>query len=176
MTNLVFLDTETTGLDPGRHEIWEIAYILRTASYEKICSTMLPVDLSTADPTALRNNRFYDRYFDKEAAKTTVPQSWALQLARETAGAHLVGMVPSFDAAFLDKWLRRFNFAPAWHYHLIDAESLVAGYLGLTPPWNSEELSRTAGIEPPLENERHTALGDAQWAMRLYDKVLKNVS
>lgn len=30
MTTLCFIDTETTGLDPERHEVWEVAIILRT--------------------------------------------------------------------------------------------------------------------------------------------------
>lgn len=29
MTVLAFVDTETTGLDPDRHEIWEVALIVR---------------------------------------------------------------------------------------------------------------------------------------------------
>lgn len=40
-----------------------------------------------------------------------------------------------------------------------------------TPPWKSDELSRACGVEPPAEDERHTALGDARWAMRWYDAI-----
>jgi hypothetical protein len=31
---------------------------------------------------------------------------------------------------------------------------------------------RACGVKPPTEQERHTALGDTRWAMRLYDAVV----
>lgn len=42
----------------------------------------------------------------------------------------------------------------------------------VTPPWPSDELSRLCGVEPSGEHERHTALGDARWAMRRYDAII----
>lgn len=38
-------------------------------------------------------------------------------------------------------------------------------------PWKSDNVSRVCGVEPPSEQERHTAMGDALWAMRLYDRI-----
>jgi hypothetical protein len=32
-------------------------------------------------------------------------------------------------------------------------------------------LSFAVGVEPPRVGERHTAMGDARWAMRLYDAI-----
>ncbi|QOH55230.1 3'-5' exonuclease family protein [Rhodococcus rhodochrous] len=42
----------------------------------------------------------------------------------------------------------------------------------VAPPWRSDELSRACGIEPPTEDERHTALGDARWVKRWYDHIM----
>jgi hypothetical protein len=39
------------------------------------------------------------------------------------------------------------------------------------PPWSSDGLSLECGVEPATEQERHTAMGDARWAMRLYDAI-----
>lgn len=39
------------------------------------------------------------------------------------------------------------------------------------PPWKSDELAAACGVEPPTDEERHTALGDARWAMRWYDTL-----
>jgi hypothetical protein len=39
------------------------------------------------------------------------------------------------------------------------------------PPWDSDELSRAIGVEPPT-TERHTAKGDARWARDIYDRVM----
>lgn len=53
-----FVDTETTGLDPDRHQIWEVALILPDgAGYV----WQLPVDLARADPIALNIGRFHER-------------------------------------------------------------------------------------------------------------------
>jgi hypothetical protein len=38
-------------------------------------------------------------------------------------------------------------------------------------PWKSHDLSAILGVESAVEDE-HTALGDARWAMRVYDAVM----
>lgn len=104
---------------------------------------------------------------------------------RLTRGAHLVGAVPNFDAEVFADMLRRHQLTPAWHYHLIDVEALAVGWihgsgrvpniahqLGVELPWKSDDLSRACGVEPAGDDERHTALGDARWAMRLYDAIV----
>lgn len=193
MTALAFVDLETTGLDPDRHEPWEIAIIRRDP--DGSVTTVhwdVEVDLSRADAGALRIGGYYRRrdaageLWNAVEAPRDVdavdPDDWHIvgrvesQLAAEDvaealADAHLVGAVPSFDAAFLDRWLRRNGQAPAWHYHLIDVEALAAGHARVAPPWNSNDLSRAVGVEPD-EFGRHTAMGDVRWAMAIYDAVM----
>lgn len=183
--SLVFVDTETTGLDPTRHELWEIAVIEEDGTeYE----WRMPPNLAKADPGALRVNHYYDRI---EAVRQELRKSRAVTLAdaeykffdgrtaRVIAGEvavllankQIVGSVPDFDAAFLAPFLRANGQAPAWHYHLVDVETLAAGWLGLAPPWDSDEITKRLGIESP-EGLKHTALGDARWAKAIYDRVL----
>lgn len=50
----MFIDTETTGLDPDRHEVWEIAAIYESGGKWYEWEAQLPVDLTRADPTGLR--------------------------------------------------------------------------------------------------------------------------
>lgn len=45
----------------------------------------------------------------------------------------------------------------------------------LSPPWRSDDLSRACGVEPPSDEDRHTAMGDARWAMRWYDAIVGGV-
>ncbi|QBI19327.1 hypothetical protein ER308_07070 [Egibacter rhizosphaerae] len=176
MSRLVFLDIETTGLDPDRHEPWEIALIVDGESDERVYRPK--PSLRTADPTALRMTGFYHR---TETFEWTweYPPHVADRIAPVLAGAHLVGAVPSFDAAFLDRFLRDWGQAPAWHYHLIDVEAMAVGYLNgradcgepmpdLPLPWRSDDLARACGVEPVSDDERHTALGDARWVRRWY--------
>jgi hypothetical protein len=222
VTRLCFLDIETTGLDPDRHEVYEIALIRGDTSVIENQPTELHLwisdaPLATADPTALRIGRYYERWpyskqYDQTLRLPMAPPNpsmdpWLSELpspyiidgktaawivAAATAGAHLVGAVPSFDAAFLDRLLRRHNLVPAWHYHLVDVEALAAGALAYlaasalacsgeerdakaVPPWDSSELSRAVGVEPD-KVERHTALGDARWAKAIYDAVMEPAS
>lgn len=117
-----------------------------------------------------------------DGAQITHEAEAAHHVERMTRGAHLVGAVPNFDAEVFADMLRRHQLAPAWHYHLIDVEALAVGYLaGRRPfdrsepvalPWSSDDLTRACGVEPAGDDERHTALGDAKWAMRLYDAIV----
>jgi DNA polymerase III epsilon subunit-like protein len=200
MTALCFLDTETTGVHPER-KVWEVAMIRREDSgIESSTSFFVEVNLQNADPFGLKVGRFYDRHplgrylslagpFEKVPDTGETPDYYtgehaAREVARCTHGAHIVGAVPNFDTEVLAELLRWHGLTPAWHYHLIDVEALAIGYLSamrtggpewrsLRLPWDSDALSRQVGVEPASDQERHTALGDARWAMRLYDAIVK---
>lgn len=191
---LAFIDTETTGVHPGRRA-WEIAIIRRDPSGLEHTALLQisDVDLSNADPFGLKVGRFYERHGDyipglvDEPTEVVTEAQAAYIVERLTRGSHLVGAVPNFDAEVFADMLRRHRLTPAWHYHLVDVENLAVGYLAaklrhgllldsvadeITPPWSSESLSRICGVEPAGDAERHTALGDARWAMRLYDFIV----
>ena len=184
-TNVCFVDTETTGLDPDRHEIWEVGLILPDGSEHE---WQLPVDLSRADPIALNIGRFHERRWagrhwpNDEGKAVVVPTArFAYDFVALTRGLHLAGAVVSFDAERLWKLLRANGECPMWHYHIIDVEALAAGWLRAQldpslwtiaqPPWKSEDLSRAVGVDPD-QFDRHTALGDARWAMAIYEAVM----
>lgn len=211
---LVFLDTETTGVHPGR-QVWEVAMIRRDDEGQRETSFFVDVDLSDADLFGLNIGRFYERHpLGKEIRQggrnrpllgVRSQQETAEKVAHWTHGAHVVGAVPNFDAEVLGKLLRDNALVPSWHYHLIDVEALALGYLwgkqagwdessdwlwqihetrdcglpmpgkatrpAVTLPWKSDLLTSLIGLDPTPEDERHTAFGDAKWAMRIYDKV-----
>lgn len=191
--HVVYVDTETTGLDPDRHEVWDIALIDGATGIEHEFH-IAPVRPEVADPNALRITNFYQRTSHADW-KWTGPQQGhpiitltqlqgenpsdrtrriryeiASQIALVTAGKHLVGAVPSFDAAFLSRFLIANGQREAWHYHLIDIEALAAGFLGIRPPWDSDELNNLLGL--PEATAKHTAIADARWAKAVYERVL----
>jgi DNA polymerase III epsilon subunit-like protein len=194
VSGVCFIDTETTGLDPDLHEIWEVGLIVDDQEYE----WMLPVDLGRADPIVLKIGRFFERRVPYLGERTGwnhgTRELWdfAQNFALLTRGRHLVGAVVSFDEERLRKLLQANGACPGWHYHIIDVEALAIGYVsaawafvdepvGSGPlwqfdphvlPWKSDDLSRAIGVEPPGEDERHTALGDARWAKRLYEAIV----
>lgn len=185
---LVFIDTETDGVHPDR-KVWEIAMIRRDDKKTSRTHMFVDINLSTADPFGLKVGGFYDRHplgqaiseawRDDEDHKRRVEteREAAFKVAQITHGAHLVGAVPHFDAEVLANLLRANGLTPSWHYHLIDVEAMAVGYLsvrqgGPVPlPWSSDELGRQLGIHPPSDSKRHTAMGDAEWAMRWYDAM-----
>lgn len=198
MTHLAFVDTETTGLDPDRHQVWEVGLILRDdVGFDTEYLWQLPVDEGAADPAALTVGDYYTRRWHDASSDDFTDQAlggqasyhglrtahivpadlmgdWAHIFAELTHGAHLVGAVPAFDDAFLRRLLRTNGACPGWHYHLIDVEALAAGQLGRyggRPPWRSNDLSQAVGVNPD-DYDRHTALGDARWARAIYNTVL----
>ena len=198
---LCFIDTETTSLRPDR-KAWDISMIRRDENGDDIETQfnvhISNLDLANADPFSLNIGRFWERHPDASRvvdggrisyARWSVDEGSAWDVPRGTVvgcfdaaqivlawthGAHLVGAVPSFDAEVLGNLLREEGLMPAWHHHLIDVEALAVGFLAgtATPPWKSDDLAKAIGVEPAADNERHTALGDARWAMRIYDRVM----
>ena len=174
---LAFVDTETTGLDPDQHEIWEVAIITWPEGNEH--TWLLPVErLAWADAKALEIGGFHHRhpqgngFLGMNGAILARDRSHlAGELAELTHGRHLAGMGPAFDAERLARLLRSENVAPSWDYHLVDLEALVAGSFGLPPPWRSTKLSRKLDVEPD-DFERHTALGDCRWGVAVYEAWL----
>lgn len=166
---VVFIDTETTGLDPARHELWEIALI--TANGLENVWRPKPKHFERADAGALRITSFYERTEDGWPWES--PRKAASDITFWTSGMHLVAAVPSFDATFLTALLGRYGLVPAWHYHLVDVEALAAGRLGIAPPWDSAALADALGIDSAdPQFAKHTALGDARWAKAIYEAVL----
>lgn len=241
MTALCFIDTETTGLHPEEHEIWEVACIIRQPipperrdllgrdehDWEETSYVwQLPVDLARADLIALNIGHFHERRWEPNHSqepgdvwgktKCLVGPSfmgeWAHEFARLTWGAHMIGMVPSFDENRLDRLIRRHGACPGWHYQPVDVETLAVGsILGslammdgketvsaatdrgaevtadlhypnriassrqffmerVALPWDSERLSSWFGIDAS-RYDRHTALGDVEWARDLWDAI-----
>lgn len=151
MTRICFIDTETTGLDPDRHAIWEVALITPDGA-EHVWQ--FPVDEMAADPFALDIGRYWDRRWDTDndvpvlaaiyeahnlksrrknfpdQGRAIRPDStWARHFRDLTAGCHLAGAVVSFDEERLRRLLHGLGVLHRWHYHLIDVEALAAGYL-----------------------------------------------
>lgn len=201
MTKIVAIDCETTSLRHDRRA-WEIAVITREPGKpDREMAWFIAaedLDLGNADLMSLKIGRFHERHPEyRNGGPETVAlrERDVLRTVEETTrGAHLVGAVPNFDAEVLGNRMRANGICPSWHYHLIDIETLAAGWLHRhaavlenreatieaatalrrlgSPPWKSDDLTAALGVEPASEDERHTALGDARWAMRAYDAVM----
>lgn len=190
MSAVVFVDTETTGLDPATEQTFEVALI---HSGREVVYRIQPDAhvVAAMHAKAVEVNRYHERTRHPDW-RWDDPVAALRHAAALLDGRHLVGAVPDFDARHLTATYRRFGVpVPRWHYHLIDVEALAVGYLhgvegDLTGtrawedvgdswrrlPWDSEALSRAVGVDPPDGDERHTALADARWAQAVYEAVV----
>lgn len=178
---LVFLDCETTGIHPGR-KVWEVAMIKRDEHGERETHLFVDnLDLSNADPYALRLSGFYDRHpscnksLVKDAGLLTKPAA-ARRIESWTRGATIVGLVPNFDTETLDSFLRSVGFLPAWDYHLVDVRALALGWLagcGWAVPLDvkTDQLAALCGHPAASDEDRHTALGDTRWTRDWFDHL-----
>lgn len=180
----IVIDCETTGLDPFRHEIWEVALLDRESGTEHLWR-MKP-DLTRADPGALTVGQFYertaemcacepDRAWDMAGLLPGVSPEWsepralAAKLAPILSGVTLIAANPTFDAGFLAAFLNFHGQAATWHYRLRDIGSMAWAFLQAnhlphhlaTPPMDAgtDDFARALGVEPE-KFERHSALGD----------------
>jgi hypothetical protein len=175
----IFLDTETTGLHRDRRP-WEIALIRRADTGQTrllLCVDVRDLDLASADPVGLRISGFHRRHPQARDRPMLIPRIYragdAAELVRQwTAGATIVGVVPRFDTECLAAMFARHDVKPGWNDDLVDVVPLAAAAIraaGSQPESDFAGLSRQCGVKPPTAAQRHTALGDARWAMRWYD-------
>lgn len=153
-----YLDTEATGLDPMRHEPWEVAYAIDEGP---ILSTFLPLEKFVhANVEALEIGGFSKRY--------QAPQEdWAVkdfldEMVAALTGVTLVGSNPRFDEAMLQHgyWSGDAQ-SVTWSYRLLDVPTYAMGFLGHEKPMGlhivaAELLERGYSIPSP----DHTAAGD----------------
>jgi DNA polymerase III epsilon subunit-like protein len=180
-TSIAVVDVETTGLEPGRHHVWEVAIqtgvIDRPGVHIEVGEMhrwFLEPNLSTAEPAALAVGRYYTRA--PEPGRERADCRWhnkqiaAADIARLLDGRTLVGINPAFDAAHLASFLRHHGQAPTWSYHLLDVAVLAIGALAardpladLHIPWRSDDLATALGLHVG-DYPRHTAAGDVDLA------------
>jgi len=189
MSGIVFMDTETLGLDIAS-PVWEFAAVRRSDPDVQSESLHLFIRHHATPWLAEFHEEFARDYHARYSDAESVSQlEAAKQIAEFMEGRpHVVGAVPNFDTERISHQLLRPNRIPdPWHYHLIDVENLIVGFLagrareghmdsGLALPlagekWDSNDLSRAVGVDPE-QFERHTAMGDVRWVMAQWDAVM----
>lgn len=175
---LVFIDTETTGLDASRHELIEVAGIIvdiqnqSQGIYTVLDSFVYkihPTRITDADPNALKINHYDPSHWidalDLKTALTLV--------AEKTKGAVMIGHNVTFDFMFLDKAFKQTGVMNTMHYHLLDTISIAYTKL------KDQELDiQRFGLQYLCEyfnipnKDSHTAFADAEATFELYKKLM----
>lgn len=163
MSNVAFVDIETTGLDPEVNQVMEVAIL--TEPFGDVIHFSVPINPTLATDQALYINKYYERR--NELLEIQETREDAATIIHDTLRGHVfVGNNPAFDAAFLTKLLKTFGLAPSWHYHVADIKAIVAGAYGAEPPWTTEWVSQVTGVK--IGDDAHTAVADATWVRDVY--------
>jgi oligoribonuclease (3'-5' exoribonuclease) len=171
MSKRVFVDIETTGLDPFVHSVIEIASYIEEDVYDGTddmqwhCSLPFDPYCPTVSKQALETNKYFERVEELEEIQESSYE--VAEIIRDQfKGAVLIGNNPQFDARFLEQLLAtKLGIGPVWHYHVVDIKALVAGHYGVAPPWSTKQIEELTGIK---NDGAHTALEDMRWVRKVY--------
>jgi DNA polymerase-3 subunit epsilon len=168
---LAFLDTETTGLDPKRHEIIELALVIiedGERTYEKVFK-IKPQHIETASPVALQINGYKE-------AEWAEGYNWSRQaverLARHLEGAVIVGHNVKFDIGFLRAVFKQYGFSFRFPPEL-DTKTLARLV------WGFDKLSMDhirESVEDMTKEGAHRALKDVEDCIFIYDKFIEKLN
>ena len=161
----IYIDTETTGLDPSTHEILEVAVVreLCHAPYNepgdithRWCRKIAPKHIETAEPVALKVNGY-----TADGWAGAVPfESVASDLLELLKGGTIIGHNPKFDTGFITAAFLAAGVEPKFSHRTIDTTTVAYMAWGLDGKLklSLDNLRKHLG----LSNEgAHTALQDA---------------
>lgn len=182
--DVVFFDTETTGLDPWRRGTWEVAAIRDTIDGETLrYQAQIPLTsyhLHYLEPKAAEVTKFEQRYMlDKEY---NIKDPWVVrkELWEFFKDAHIVGMCPDFDVWNLHFLQGASEDYPkdsiSWYYQLIDVDNVAAGIFlakgfHVNLPFNTSAACKFLGVDRD-ENLKHSAMYDVEMTRDFWYRLL----
>lgn len=172
-SKFVFVDTETTGLNPREHQLWEVAVIapnFHLGPEEFVWQLPQPPGGWTVDIRALAINRMVDRYtadsFWPEADPAWPnPVSPTHEVRDRLAGRHIVGAHPMFDMQFLAT-----EFTPAWHHRPVCVEAMTMAFTG-DYVRSLKDCCELLGIKYDPD-QAHGSLYDARLARQVFETIM----
>lgn len=171
--DLLFIDTETTGLDCTKHEVIEVAWILTSPDAktvkEKFLARMMPLNIAAAEPKALEINGYTE---EKWAASVLSTQGEVVgELMRVSRGTILVGQNVGFDEGFLKALLAQNGATPVWGYQKVDTIALAWPYyaMGKLGGLSLDKLCTFLGIK---QERKHSADADVESCYRVYQAFM----
>lgn len=177
--NLAFIDLETTGLNPEKHEIIEIGCIIakqipqavggaKVEIIEEFELKVRPEHIETAEPEALRVNGYNDAdwLFAVDLKKAIE------MLAEKTKDCVMVGLNVAFDSEFLDHAFFKTGVKNEMHFHKIEVMSMAFAKLYHEADVQRFSLHYLAEHFGVKNENAHTALADIRTTFEVYKKIL----
>lgn len=169
---LVFIDLETTGVDPEKHEIIEIAWILVDGQSFEVLSEFVakvkPEHPETANPKALE----ITGYSEEEWGNAGLLKEALGKIIQLAPQGMLVGWNIYFDWSFLEKGFKKFNFVSQFDYHMIDVMVIAYSKLHSKPEIRELGLKKIATYFG-IEFQEHHALEDIRATYQIFKKLMQ---
>jgi DNA polymerase-3 subunit epsilon len=174
MRKMIYLDTETTGLDPARHELTQLAYIIEVDGECKVerSMNMRPLHPETIEEAALlvqgRTREQLDQFQHPFAAYTLFIEDLAAHVDKYNREDKLTPCAYNgrFDLDFLKAWFLSLGdqYFGSWqNWRLVDPMSVCywlagRGQLSL-PDYKLATVARHFGVDTGVS---HDALSDVR--------------
>lgn len=177
-SRLAFIDVETTGLIPSKHEIIELGCLVvrplddsprpKWEVVDELELKVKPVHLETAEPEALRVNGYNDGDWLfalslEQAMKT---------LAEKIADTTVIAQNVTFDWSFLEQAFAQTGVTPKVFYLKLDLPSMVYGKLHADPKLQKLSLWSLSEYFGVKNASAHTALADARATFEIFQKLM----
>ena len=166
---IAFIDLETTGLDPAKHEIIEIGVVVYDTVYHTISHEqnyrIAPKRIEEADPIALKVNGYNEKEWSDavtlEAAFAILEPVWK--------GTYFCAFNNTFDWGFMQATGINLPF----QIYRLDVLSMA--WLGVphhrVKSWSLKNVCTALGVPP--EPAVHRALNGAKNACLVYQKLTR---
>ncbi len=165
----VFLDVETTGLDPRHHGIIEIGasiYHETGRKYGTFRDTCNPGDVGVSE-RALEINGFTLERIEKSLPICTVLKAFFMFIEEYNDDMIFVMHNAPFDTAFILEALRQ-NYMETKHFRrVLDTVSIAHSLVDERKLMSLSDLSERLGVQTD-DWDRHSALGDAEQTARCF--------
>lgn len=190
---LCAIDIETTGLDPDKHEIYEISIIPLNGQYD-VNPKYMPFDIllkpektDNIDWEGMRKTGNADRVvesrlkgFDQfDAADALVDWKDRLKLPEKKRIVPLAHNWGGLDKAFILKWLGPLTFDQVFHFHYRDTMA-TALFLNDRADLSNEQIPfpkvnltyLISQLKLDVQGRSHCAADDAMNTARVYKQLL----
>ena len=177
---LAFIDVETTGLNPEKHEIIELACVLgkqtprpnrgpEVTFVEEFNLKIKPERLEDAEPEALRING----YNDVDWMFAIDLKNAMEHLAKKAAGAIMVSHNICFDFAYVERAFRTTGVTNTMHYQKLDTISIAFARHYNKPDFDKYSLRYLCDTYGVKNERAHTALADTRAMFEMYKKMME---
>ena len=171
MRPLVFIDIETTGLDPAEHEMIEFAGVMTTPQGTPIDDVefkIMPLHPENASPEALKING----YNPKDWQDAVGPGYGIQKILSFCENGVIVGQNPSFDLGFINALIKQQGLKNKMPYHKVDTATLA--YTTLVPlGLKSVSLGGICDFLGISNKGAHGAMRDVERCMEAYFKMTR---